>query len=834
MPNRNKSNAYEKTTPTYIDGPSQPGRDIIPSTQMEFSAKSSSNPDQDLAHFFNLPIKDLLQNEFTGLFITGEKDILLWMNNVVKESPSMGPEVEITLGKPAIKVLHYLQEFVAYPYSVVEMAKELLRKRKTFIGYEFLLKDGRTMNLDYYPVYHEGKFRGALWQVTDFSKRLEQYKNIKKEADHSLTDLVDMFQLPYCETDTRGNILLASTFFAKMTEFPEGKLPGKNLFDFCGSGSENLKKSIRRNLTVVSRKAEPPVELELILRNGNAYWVSCQLVFTRDDQDSLRTVRLLFTDISEQKNVQKDLEYAKNLAETALRTQQQFLASMSHDIRTPLNAIIGMVFLLQDTPLNGEQTEYIKVLRNSSNILLGMLNGVLDFAKIESGKQEVHQREIDLPHLVQSLMDTLSYRIINKPVKLSCHVDERINTILLGDDILLSQILMNLLGNAEKFTAKGGISIEATLVKEFNSAVWIEFKVKDTGIGISKERQKDIFQDFMQADEDIRATYGGTGLGLFICKKLVETLGGTISVESVPGKGTVFSFSIPFTLTRELLTPPTKLPVLTYSFEGKGVRLLVVEDNPMNLKYLSSLLNKYHIDFDIATNGELALEMANEKFYNLVLMDMKLPGMNGLEIASRIREDENPNTATPIVLVSAAAFRSTVDNAKEAGVNELLAKPYTPHQLLDILLKYLIEEEVEHELDRSALEEDPNSFKFDERLDTKYLQKLYTGNCAYATSLFEVFVQCMEMDWEELKQALIHKDWKSLKDLVHKVKPNFSMVGLTWITGMMEEVYSELKTNNIKKAVLLLANVQKEMDKMMPLIKSELARMEAYVEQSIP
>lgn len=820
---------HDETSPPKRESKDSPPNVIQP------TEKFDGDSDSVLEHFFNLPIKEFIPTKYAGIFITDEHDVLIWVNKVIREDSSMGNEICITLGKPVDQVLYYIQEFVMQPRIFVEMTKELLQKKKNYLGYEILLKDGRTMNLDYHTAYEGDKYKGAFWQLTDVTNRLERYQKLKKDRNNSFLNQLEKFNLAYCEIDPTGHILFSSRAFETMTGYPEEQLSGTSIYDLCATGMQGLKHWIRKETISANKKASAPIEVEIIQRNGTTHWTSCYILFEHSHHEHGIIIKLLFSDITEQKNIQRDLDFSKQRAERAQKTQQQFLASMSHDLRTPLNAIVGMIFLLQDTKLNSDQEEYIKVLKNSSDILLGMSNGVLDFAKIESGKQEIHQKEIDLPNLIQSLIDTLNYRTANKPVKLSYRIDDRIKQLLLGDETLLNQILMNLLGNAEKFTAKGEISIEVHVLKEFNNMVWIEFKIKDTGIGISKERQKEIFKDFTQADTDISLTYGGSGLGLFICKKLVEILGGQIAVDSTPGKGTTFTFSLPFTNTNQPLKQANEMAMFSYSFGKKDLRLLVVEDNPMNLKYLSSLLSKYELGFDIATNGKSALEKASNIYYHLILMDMKLPGMNGMEVAANIREKETPNAATPIVLVSAAAFQSTVDKARECGVNELLTKPYTPNQLLNILLKYLVEDEEEEITPGIALPAEDNSeaFKFDERLDTAYLQKLYSGNCSYAMSLFEVFIECMEKDWDAVQQAIRDEDLTTLKNLVHKVKPNFSMVGLTWITDMMQQVYNALKEEDNNKAFALLDKVHDQMNNFMPLVKEELVKMESFLGQKI-
>lgn len=788
-------------------------------------------PDSYLQDFFRVPLGALLTATNMGVLITDDHDRLIWVNDMISKQSAIIPEADFILGRTAMEVMHYLQEFVVHPRIFRQRIREFLQNRKAFYGEQFPLIDGRILWLDYIPVFHEGHFRGAVWQIVDYTRRLENLREKYPQEGNSMTQMMDRFQILYCEIDGQGKILNISPYFSKFTGYPEEALLGTRFQDLCQSGRQQLVHCLEAPRPAIVSKMASNFELEIQLRSGLPRWMQCHASYRAGEAGSPGGYTLLLTEISEQKTIQQELEDAKRLAERAQVAQQQFLANMSHDIRTPLNAIIGMTFLLEDTPLNGEQHEYIKVLKNASNILLGLLNGVLDFAKIASGKQEIRQREFDLPGLLQSLVETFSFKLNDKPVRLHYNIDQRINRVLLGDDILLNQILMNLLSNAEKFTAKGEINLRVNMVKEYENNIWIEFRVDDTGIGISREKLKEIFQDFTQADDNIRINYGGSGLGLFICKKLVEMLGGQISVESTPSKGTTFIFSLPFVMTGQLLKKEIHLASSKFAFHTGEARILVVEDNPMNLKYLSSLLNKYQVAFDVATDGKKALKKAQETYYNLILMDMKLPKMSGMDVAAYIREKETQNTATPIVLVSAAAFQSTVDKAREVGVNELLAKPYTPDQLVDILRKYLIEEEETEEV--AAVPDDPEAFKFDERLDTVYLHKLYSGNCVYAMSLFEVFLECMDGDWQDIVKARGEADWTQLKNLVHKVKPNFSMVGLTWITSMMQNIYEKLKLPEPEAILPLLDEVQHEFDRYMPLVRSEYRRMQQFQGETV-
>ena len=794
----------------------------FPGSKEPASALSAKEHD-GIGCFLDLPISSLVSKSNAGIFVTDSRDQLIWANDILYEHPFMGPEIKVVLNKPAIYVIKYLQAFVVYPSAFALRIHELIANRKPFFGEKIPLRNGTTIRVDYMPVFYQNEFYGAVWQFVQISKKKEKQQP-RYSFDRSFTGLLDKLHIAFCEINEKGQILHASPFFCRFTGYYEKELLKVNFLDLCLSGKSHLTESIKNIDSGLLAKDTVSFEMEIKLRD-DAKWVQCH-TFNKVRELGVGSGCILFmTEITEQKGIQRELEEARRIAEEAQLAQQQFLASMSHDIRTPLNTIIGMTLLIADTPLNTEQKEYVKIVKNASYILLDLLNGILDFAKIESGRQEVRQSEFDLPALLRSLIETFSFKLNEKSVDLHCEIDPRIKYMLVGDSTLLNQILMNLLANAEKFTAKGEIRLKASILKEFDNNVWIEFRVEDTGIGISKDKLETIFHDFIQADEDIRSHYGGSGLGLFICKRLIEMMGGKVVVESVEGKGTVFTFSLPFATTRKMTTPEKKEPFSPTAFNMDDTSLLIVEDNPMNLKYLSTLLTRNAFKFDIATDGLAALEMSRLKYYNLILMDIKLPKMEGLEVTQHIRmEADNPNAASPVVLVSAEAFQSTLDKAKEAGVNELLTKPYTPEQLLNILEKYLVEEEQEE-----AGGPDEDQFRFDDKLDRVYLQKLYSGNCNYAVSLFDVFLESTEQDWAQVEQSMRAEDWTQLKNQVHKIKPNFSMVGLTKMTEKMQHIYDKLKDEEYETAVSLLEDMQTDMDENIPLIESEAQRMRQYL-----
>lgn len=527
------------------------------------------------------------------------------------------------------------------------------------------------------------------------------------------------------------------------------------------------------------------------------------------------------TDVTRRHHVQK----------AAQRAQKDFLASMSHEIRTPLNAIIGMAHLLEETPLDAQQQEYVNILKHSSGILLGIIRDILDISRIEAGEFQVNQREFNLRELIQSLRHTFELKLGGRPVKITAELDAGLNTWLIGDDGLLNQILINLLGNAEKFTEEGEIAIRATQESWQDNKRWIRFRICDTGIGISRDKLEHIFRNYKQAEGDIREKYGGTGLGLAIAKELVELQGGSIAVEEIPGFTTCFSFNIPFMDSRRPLTANAgkqSRKLLQRSFEN--ARVLVVEDNQMNLRYVMSLLEKYRVNYQLATNGPDAAYFLESRQYDLILMDIRIPGMNGLELAQMVRaSEEQPNVATPVIATTAVAMESTANMAREAGITDILTKPYTPDQLLQVFNKYLNEDETE-----LIMEEVQNlsGFEFNNDLDVKYLTDLYESNISYAADLFEIFIRTIREEVAKLSVMVNNRDWEQIRFQVHKLKPNFAMVGLTWITAKMQELENYLRVNQEmhgEEISRLFNEIQEEVKKFYPLIEVEYNKMRDFI-----
>ena len=382
-------------------------------------------------------------------------------------------------------------------------------------------------------------------------------------------------------------------------------------------------------------------------------------------------ILLAITDITESKLFEKELLEAKEFAENAVKFKQQFLSNMSHEIRTPLNSILGFTNVLLKTKLGVEQKEFVQAIKTSGKTLNLLINDILDLAKVEAGKMTFEKRPFEMRESITSILHSFNLKIKEKNLELVKEYDSKIPSMLLGDSVRLNQIILNLMSNAVKFTHKGKIILNVKLLNEDDENVTIEFAITDSGIGIAANKIDSIFNVFEQAETGIANSYGGTGLGLAIVKQLIEAQGGSISLRSKIGEGSTFSFILSFRKTN--LKSEEVVEILKLDSDIKDLRVLVAEDIALNQLLIKIILSDFGFEPEIVDNGKIAIEKLQTNTYDIILMDLQMPKMNGFEATDHIRK--TMKSQIPIIALTADVSTADVSKCKEIGMNDYISKP---------------------------------------------------------------------------------------------------------------------------------------------------------------
>jgi len=405
-----------------------------------------------------------------------------------------------------------------------------------------------------------------------------------------------------------------------------------------------------------------------------------------DSYNLLGLVDFLQIQIENRKLIESELRNAKEIAERANQAKSEFLSMMSHEIRTPLNAIVGLTYLMQQEEISEVMAENLKILQFSTDNLHVLINDILDFSKIEAGKVELEKIPFDFKQLISNIKKSNQAKASEKGNMIKLMVDDDIPDVVVGDSLRIGQIISNLVSNAVKFTSNGNITIELSYLRKVENKVVVEVSVADTGIGIPPEKHAMIFEKFTQANSETTRQFGGTGLGLVITKKLLELHNSKILLESEAEKGSKFSFVIDLEIGTMLTKNKSDSSnILLNEHKLKGVKVLLVEDYAINVKIATKFLERWKLDVEVAENGQIAVETFEVGKYDIILMDIQMPVMDGYTATQQIRMID---TNIPIIALTASANFNNQDKAFEVGMNDYVTKPFNPNELFQKISKY--------------------------------------------------------------------------------------------------------------------------------------------------
>ncbi len=620
------------------------------------------------------------------------------------------------------------------------------------------------------------------------NKELEAFSYSVKLASQYSRSLIEASLDPLVTISTAGKITDMNEALASITGMTREELTGTDFFDYF-TEPQNARE-VYQEVFAKGSVADSPLtirhkdgKLTDVLFNGSVY---------KDDGGNVLGVVIVARDVTDQKRIATELleakvfaelateiaEEAKSKAESAthiaieaVKAKQQFLSNMSHEIRTPMNAIIGFTKVVLKTDLSVKQKEYLTAIKVSGDALIVLINDILDLAKVDAGKMTFERTPFKMASSISAMLHLFETKIQEKNLELIKEYDTKIPDVLIGDPARLHQIILNLVSNAVKFTTNGKITVRIQLVSEDEEKATIEFAISDTGIGIPEDKLKNIFENFEQATSGTSRLYGGTGLGLAIVKQLVEPQGGSIFVNSKMDEGSTFSFILSFQKTKAEAESETEM--MERDAEIKNIKVLVVEDIALNQLLMKTLLDDFGFERDIAANGKIAIEKLEAKAYDIILMDLQMPVMNGFEATEYIRN--KMNSRIPIIALTADVTTVDLAKCKAAGMNDYIAKPIDEKVLYSKivgLVKKPVLKNPDPDIKRSGQHSTLRC------TDLAYIIRLTKSDRALMTEIISIYLEQTPSLMAAMKQAMMERDWRAVYSAVHKLIPSFAVVGI--------------------------------------------------------
>ncbi len=609
-------------------------------------------------------------------------------------------------------------------------------------------------------------------RFSELEKERRHVESSLKSAEDRLSTVVSFSPLILFTINKNGEFTLAKGRSLGSILPMSEDLIGESIFELF-EGKEEFTNQIKIALA--------GNEVTQAIRFGNeVYQITCTP--RSNELGEVIEVIGIANDITKRAEAEESLVKAKLLAEQTSKAKQDFIANMSHEIRTPMNAIVGFTGLLEETRLNEVQRDYVNTIKISGENLLTLINDILDFSKIEAGKLIIEKENFILSNILNSIERVLKGIAIEKNLLFSIHVAPDVPDAMVGDANRLYQVLMNLVGNAIKFTDKGFVKIEVFKSWEKEDRFRLKFLISDSGIGIPKDKHDYVFESFSQVSSGATRKFGGTGLGLAIVKRLVELQKGTVKVNSKLDVGSVFEFEIKYRLSGKIESSKKEEEEGRVDvFLLKGKNILLAEDNRMNQKYIENIFKDTGVNLVIASDGGEALEMLGGKDFDLLLLDIQMPVKDGFEVITEIRKDFPPSKKyIPVIAMTAHAFKEERDACIAAGMNEHIAKPINKEILIRTIYKLLFGKSIEM----------PESGQM---LDISYLKTMSDGNDTFVKEMLTIFVEDTPPLLSSLKAAVETEDWKKISQYAHKYRSPLALLGIKEIETLMKSIEYDAK-----------------------------------------
>jgi len=670
-----------------------------------------------------------------------------------------------------------------------------------------------TQNLFFFAGYGQSPHNkhklaeGSLGLGGDKDTRMESLPFSVNER--SYYNVIANMKLGLLELDLEGQIVYANNSFCEISGYDFADIKGRSVSELFNGKIFSKEGDAISYESIISEVSEIQF---LDAKGERKWWLICRTTNFNHKKEEIGALLVNF-EITRNKGQELELIAAKLEAEKAANSKDMFLANMSHEIRTPLNAITTMANQLSRTNLTVEQDYCIQTIQTASKNLLVIINDILDLSKIEAGKVKLEYIGLNISKVLKEVIQVIKHKAEKKGLAIHYFQPrfDDIAPVLIGDPYRISQVVLNLLSNAVKFTDKGSVSLTASLVSDFDDAQEIEILVKDTGIGMEPEFIKRLFDNFSQEYDSVSRKYGGTGLGMSISKKLVDQMGGYFNVKSEKGRGSSISFVI--RLKKGVGTDLPEEPKLSLSDElFSGKRILIVDDNEMNRLVASTILLNFGPQVMVAESGEIALEMVDKENFDLILMDIQMPVLNGYDTTRLLRDEGYKG---PIIALTASAISGEREKCIAAGMDDYITKPINEELFVTVIDKWMVKKTVEPDQPEATL---PLY-----SLDGLYV--ISKGREDFVTKMIQLFCDQMPITLSDLNHALENTDLSNISKLAHKLKSTIDHLGILSIQRVIRDIESLSDENApVSELIPMIDQVNRVIDRVILDLQTELKR----------
>ncbi len=751
--------------------------------------------------FSKTAIASIITNHLqVGILIENESGLVIAVNQAFCDFFNINRTPESLIGIDLVHAALIKPPLFKNYFLFTQRTNEILNWRVVERNDVVEMKSGIVLERDYVPIIKEDEYKGHIWyfqnatEKTILEKKLETQKVLYESILSKMPADIAVFNPEHAELFLNPVAIKDLELRKWVIEWMIGKQKEETIQSEKWEHARNYHELFNQ---VIQQKENGSIEETRVNELGETEYILRNLYPILDDAGEISMVIGYNTNITDRVKAEQELVEAKKLTEEASKAKEIFLANMSHEIRTPMNGILGLANLLDKTPLTQQQQKLVKLINDSSSNLLVVVNDILNIEKIASGKLELEQVPFQLNEKIAVTVESFQYKAVEKGISLEFINENNLDEVVIGDPYRLSQVLNNLIGNAIKFTEKGSVNIYLHPIEKTKETCIINITIKDSGIGIAVEKLEEIFSPFIQAASAITRKFGGTGLGLSICKNLVELQGGHIQVKSEPNQGSTFNFSIPYKLGSLSMLQVEKITTDFSQLNGK--RILLAEDLELNQFIVESLLQEKGCSVVSVGDGTLAIKKLEEDNFDLILMDISMPVMDGLDATKIIRKNKDPKKAgIPIIALTANALKGDEAHFIEAGMNGYISKPFKENALLNTIMVALSGNAYVQEISTKTIERNTdliqNNTGVDAKLyDEKLLSEMGNGKVEFIYKMVQLFLKTIPDDIEQLIQHTQKRDWPLVGKTAHKMKSAIDGMGIFALKKKIREVETNAK-----------------------------------------